>query len=37
MPGNNVAVFRIDPKTGRLTSAGKPVEQPSPSCIVLLP
>jgi 6-phosphogluconolactonase len=37
MPGNNVAVFRIDPKTGRLTSAGEPVEQPSPSCIMLLP
>jgi 6-phosphogluconolactonase len=37
MPGNNVAVFRIDPTTGRLTSAGEPVEQPSPSCIMLLP
>jgi 6-phosphogluconolactonase len=37
MPGNNVAAFRIDPKTGRLTSAGEPVKQPSPSCIMLLP
>jgi len=37
MPGDNVAVFRIDPKTGRLTSAGEPVKQPSPSCIRLLP
>jgi 6-phosphogluconolactonase len=37
MPGNNVAVFRIDPKSGRLTSAGEPVNQPSPSCIMLLP
>src|SRR5436190_4728006 len=37
MPGNNVAVFRIDPKTGRLKSAGEPVRQTSPSCIVLLP
>jgi 6-phosphogluconolactonase len=37
MPGNNLAVFRIDPKTGRLTSAGEPVKQPSPSCIMLLP
>ncbi len=37
MPGNNVAVFRIDPETGRLTPAGAPVEQPSPSCILLLP
>ena len=36
MPGNNVAVFRIEP-TGRLKSAGEPVEQPSPSCIMLLP
>jgi 6-phosphogluconolactonase len=36
MPGNNVAVFRIDPMTGRLTSAGEPVSQPSPSCIMLL-
>jgi 6-phosphogluconolactonase len=37
MPGDNVAVFRIDPKTGRLQSAGEPVKQPSPSCIMLLP
>jgi 6-phosphogluconolactonase len=37
MPGSNVAVFGIDAKTGRLTSAGEPVRQPSPSCIVLLP
>jgi 6-phosphogluconolactonase len=37
MPGNNVAVFKIDPGTGRLKSAGDPVKQPSPSCIMLLP
>jgi len=37
MPGNNVAVFGIDPKTGRLKSAGDPIKQPSPSCIMLLP
>jgi 6-phosphogluconolactonase len=37
MPGNNVAVFKIDPKTGGLKSAGAPVSQPSPSCIMLLP
>jgi 6-phosphogluconolactonase len=37
MPGNNVAVFGIDPETGRLKPAGEPVKQPSPSCIVLLP
>lgn len=33
MPGNNVAVFKIDAKTGRLTAAGEPVAIPSPSCI----
>src|ERR1700686_4657247 len=37
MPGNNVAVFRIDPKTGGLKSAGDPVRQSSPSGIMLLP
>ena len=37
MPGKNVAVFKIDPETGRLKSAGEPVRQPSPSCIMLLP
>jgi 6-phosphogluconolactonase len=37
MPGNNVAVFKINPKTGGLKSAGDPVSQPSPSCIKLVP
>jgi 6-phosphogluconolactonase len=37
MPGNNVAVFRINPKTGQLTSVGKPTDMPMPSCIMLLP
>jgi 6-phosphogluconolactonase len=37
MPGNNVEVFRIDPRTGQLRPAGEPVQQPSPSCIQLLP
>ncbi|OWK41096.1 lactonase family protein [Fimbriiglobus ruber] len=37
MPGNNVAVFRIDAGTGRLKPTGEPVSQPSPSCIMLLP
>jgi 6-phosphogluconolactonase len=37
MPGNNVAVFRIDTRTGKLKSAGEPVKQNSPSCIMLLP
>lgn len=36
MPGNNVAVFRIDPQTGGLTSVGPPVSMPSPSCIRVL-
>jgi len=37
MPGGNVAVFRIDPQTGGLTSVGPPVSMPFPSCIRLLP
>jgi len=37
MPGNNIAVFGIDPRTGKLKSVGDPVPQPSPSCIMLLP
>jgi 6-phosphogluconolactonase len=37
MPGNNVAVFRIEAKTGALKSAGTPLELPSPSCIRLMP
>lgn len=37
MPGNNLAVFGIDPVTGKLKPVGEPVTQPSPSCIVLLP
>ena len=34
--GDNVAVFRIDPKTGGLTRVGPPVSMPSPSCIMIL-
>jgi 6-phosphogluconolactonase len=37
MPGNNVAVFQIDPSTGRLRSVGPPVSMSSPSCIRVLP
>jgi 6-phosphogluconolactonase len=37
MPGNNIAVFKIDGATGRLKSAGEPVAQPSPSCIMIVP
>lgn len=36
MPGNNVAVFRIDRATGRLSPVGTPVAVPSPSCIRVL-
>jgi 6-phosphogluconolactonase len=36
MAGSNVAVFRIDSQTGRLTSAGAPVAVTSPSCIMLV-
>lgn len=37
MPGNNLAVFRIDAATGGLKSAGEPLAVTSPSCIRLLP
>ncbi|MEJ7596045.1 MAG: lactonase family protein [Planctomycetaceae bacterium] len=36
MPGNNVAVFRINADTGILASAGEPVEITGPSCIRIL-
>lgn len=36
MPGNNVAVFRINADTGMLASAGEPVEILGPSCIRIL-
>lgn len=35
MPGNNVVVFQIDAKSGKLSPAGDPVEIPSPSCIMI--
>jgi 6-phosphogluconolactonase len=37
MPGNSVAVFRIDPQNGRLSAVGTPIPMPSPSCIRVLP
>lgn len=37
MPSNNVAVFKIDPKTGGLASVGVPASMPSPSCIKVMP
>jgi 6-phosphogluconolactonase len=36
LPGKNIAVFAIDPKTGRLKSAGEPLAQESPSCIMIV-
>ena len=35
MPGDNVAIFRIDPNTGSLTSVGEPISATSPSCIMI--
>jgi hypothetical protein len=32
-----VAVFQIEPKSCKLRSAGEPIAQPGPSCIMLLP
>lgn len=37
LPGNNLAVFRIDSQTGRLQAVGEPVAMPKPSCIMVLP
>lgn len=37
MRGHNVAVFRIDAPTGRLTAAGPAVALPSPACIMIMP
>ncbi len=34
MPGNNLAIFKIDGQSGRLTSTGTPQSVPSPSCIM---
>jgi len=36
VPGKNVAVFRIDPKTGKIKPAGEPFALASPSCIMLV-
>lgn len=35
MPGNNVAVFRIDAASGKITPVGAPLEVTSPSCIMI--
>lgn len=37
MPGNNVAVFRLDAQTGGLKPVGEPAGLTSPSCIRILP
>jgi 6-phosphogluconolactonase len=36
MAGKSVAVFKIDGKTGKLVSAGEPIAQASPSCILIV-
>jgi len=36
MPGNNVVVFAINHKTGKITVKGDPIEVPKPSCIMLV-
>lgn len=36
MAGSNVATFRIDATSGKLTSATTPIELPGPSCIRIL-
>jgi 6-phosphogluconolactonase len=36
MPGDNVAVFRIDQESGSLKSAGEPTSILSPSCMMVL-
>ncbi|HXB94766.1 MAG TPA: beta-propeller fold lactonase family protein, partial [Puia sp.] len=33
--GNNVVLFRIDPKTGLLIDSGKRIELPAPVCLKL--
>ena len=37
LPGNNIAIFKIDGTTGQLKSVGAPVVQTGPACIRLLP
>ncbi len=37
MPSNNVVLFQIDGKSGKLTVSGDPIEIPSPSCIMIVP
>jgi 6-phosphogluconolactonase len=34
---NNVVVFRIDSKTGRLTATGQVVDVPMPVCLIFVP
>ena len=37
MPGNNLAVFRVDQATGKLASVGDPTPVTSPACIAIVP
>jgi 6-phosphogluconolactonase len=34
---DNIVVFRIDPKTGRLKPTGQTLEIPTPVCVTFLP
>ncbi|MDP6722621.1 MAG: lactonase family protein [Pirellulaceae bacterium] len=36
MPGDNVIVFAIDAKTGKLNAVGDPVRTPKPSCVMIV-
>ena len=35
MGGNNLALFQINPQSGKLSQAGPPIAIPSPSCIMI--
>lgn len=37
MPGNNLSLFAIDQKTGKITPQGNTVEVAMPSCLMLVP
>jgi 6-phosphogluconolactonase (cycloisomerase 2 family) len=37
MPGDNLAVFRIDRETGNLAAVGEPATAKMPSCIAIVP
>jgi 6-phosphogluconolactonase (cycloisomerase 2 family) len=37
MPGDNLAVFRVDRETGKLAAIGEPATVKTPSCIAVVP